>query len=91
MLYMTFVASCSAAVLMQAIDRRRSRAPIYASTGEQMEEFRQVLPALARSQIQVLLRELRKEHSIHSIGLTKGARWFPGPVPANCNFDEPSS
>ena len=53
--------------------------------------FRQVLPALARSQIQVLLRELRKEQAIHSVGLTKGARWFPGPVPANCNSDEPSS
>jgi ATP-dependent DNA helicase RecG len=56
-----------------------------------MEEFRQVLPALARSQIQVLLRELRKEQTIHSVGLTKGARWFPGPASANCNSDEPSS
>ncbi len=62
-----------------------------ASTGAQMEEFRQVLPALARSQIQVLLRELRKEQAVHSVGVTKGARWFPGPVPANCNPEEPSS
>src|SRR6185295_19524066 len=56
-----------------------------ASTGAQMEEFRQVLPALGRSQIQVLLRELRKEQSVHSVGATKGARWFPGAAPANCN------
>ena len=21
----------------------------------------------------------------------EGARWFPGPAPANCNFEEPSS
>jgi ATP-dependent DNA helicase RecG len=61
-----------------------------ASTGAQMEEFRQVLPSLGRSQIQVLLRELRKELAVHSVGVTKGARWFPGPVPENCNLEEPS-
>jgi len=43
-----------------------------------MDEFRQVLPALSRSQIQVLLRELRKEAAIRSVGLTKAARWYPG-------------
>ena len=48
-----------------------------AKSGAQMEEFRQVLPALSRSQIQVLLRELRREGSIHSVGLTKAARWYP--------------
>lgn len=48
------------------------------ATGAQMEEFRQVLPALSRSQIQVLLRELRAEGSIHSVGVTKAARWYPG-------------
>jgi ATP-dependent DNA helicase RecG len=48
------------------------------ASGAQMEEFRQVLPALSRSQIQVLLRELRREGSIHSVGLTKAARWYPG-------------
>lgn len=62
-----------------------------ASTGAQMEEFRQVLPALGRSQIQVLLRDLRKEQAVHSVGVTKGARWFPGPAPANCNPEEPSA
>ncbi len=49
-----------------------------AASGAQMEEFRQVLPALARSQIQVLLRELRKEGAIHRGGLTKAARWYAG-------------
>ncbi len=49
-----------------------------AASGAQMEEFRQVLPALSRSQIQVLLRELRKEGAIHSVGFTKAARWYPG-------------
>ena len=48
------------------------------SAGAQMEELRQVLPALARSQIQVLLRELRREDAIHMVGMTRGARWYPG-------------
>ncbi|MHB9004612.1 MAG: ATP-binding protein [Coriobacteriia bacterium] len=49
-----------------------------AGTGARMDEFRQVLPALGRSQIQVLLRELRKEQLVHSVGVTRAARWFPG-------------
>ena len=49
-----------------------------AVSGAQMEAFRKVLPALSRSQIQVLLRELRKEGAIHGVGLTKAARWYPG-------------
>ena len=53
------------------------------STGAQMGELRQVLPALARSQIQVLLRELRKEQAIHITGVTNGARWYPGIAPKN--------
>jgi ATP-dependent DNA helicase RecG len=61
-----------------------------ARSGAQMAEFRQVLPSLSRSQIQVLLRELRREGLIHSVGLTKAARWYPGAGPANCNQKEPS-
>jgi ATP-dependent DNA helicase RecG len=60
-----------------------------AATGARMDEFRQVLPALGRSQIQVLLRELRKEQLVHSVGATKAARWFPGAGAANCNLEEP--
>jgi ATP-dependent DNA helicase RecG len=56
-----------------------------AERGARMEEFRQVLPALGRSQIQVLLRELRKEKAIHLIGHTRAARWFPGAGPSDCN------
>lgn len=56
-----------------------------AATGAKMEEFRQVLPALGRSQIQVLLRELRKEGMIRSVGTTRAARWFPVAEPADCN------
>lgn len=40
-----------------------------------------VLPGLNRSQIQVLMRELRKEQRIYCIGNTSAARWFEGPTP----------
>ena len=49
--------------------------------GTQLKELQQVLPGLNRSQIQVLLRELRKEQRIHCIGNTSAARWFEGPMP----------
>jgi len=61
------------------------------ATGAKMDEFRQVLPALGRSQIQVLLRELRAEGLIHKVGVTNAARWFPGAGPVNCNLGEPRS
>jgi len=53
-----------------------------AADGSQMEEFRQVLPALQRSQIQVLLRELRTVGAVHVIGATKAARWYPDAQPS---------
>ena len=59
-----------------------------AAPGSRMEELRQVLPALSRSQIQVLLREMVKAHKVHSIGATRGARWYPGPAPKDCNKSE---
>ncbi len=43
-----------------------------------MREFIQVLPALPRSQIQVLLRELAAEQAVHIVGIKNGAHWFPG-------------
>ena len=59
-----------------------------AAQGFKMKEFIQVLPALPRSQIQVLLRELAAEHAAHIIGIKNGARWFPGPGPTVCNPDD---
>ncbi len=48
-----------------------------AKLGSKMEEFYQVLPGLVRSQIQVLLRELKAEGRIRVVGKTSAARWFP--------------
>ena len=39
-------------------------------------EFQQVLPSHSRSQIQVLLRELKREGKIYLIGQTHAAKWF---------------
>jgi ATP-dependent DNA helicase RecG len=58
---------------------------IMESKGARMEEFRQVLPFLERSQIQVLLRELTEVGSIHHHGATKAALWYPGPSSEDCN------
>lgn len=44
--------------------------------GAPFKELQQVLPGHNRSQIQVLLRELRDEHRIYCEGKTKAARWF---------------
>jgi ATP-dependent DNA helicase RecG len=60
-----------------------------AASGAQLKEFRQVLPALSRSQIQVLLRELRGEGSIHKVGVTNAAHWYPG-ADRDCNPGEES-
>lgn len=57
----------------------------FAAQGSKMDEFRQVLPFLERSAIQVLLRELRVDKLIHSHGATNGARWYPGPETTDCN------
>lgn len=62
-----------------------------AAQGSKMKEFIQVLPALPRSQIQVLLRELAADQAAHIVGIKNGARWFPGPPAADCNPDDPVS
>jgi len=41
-----------------------------------LKEFQQVLPALSRHQIYILLRELRKERRVRLEGKTKGGYWM---------------
>jgi ATP-dependent DNA helicase RecG len=62
------------ALLKQHIDE-------HAVVGAKMDELQQVLPALPRGQIQVLLREMRDDGQVHKRGQTKGSRWYPGPDP----------
>ena len=46
--------------------------------GASMKEFEDVLPALSRRQIKVLIQELRNEGKIRSEGARRGAKWHPG-------------
>lgn len=57
--------------------------------GSRMEELRQVLPALSRSQIQVLLREMVEDKRVHVHGATRAARWHHGPGTPDCNHEAP--
>jgi ATP-dependent DNA helicase RecG len=45
--------------------------------GSQLGELMQVLPALTRFQVQTLLRELKGEGRIASVGTRRAGRWFP--------------
>ena len=44
--------------------------------GTPFKELQQVLPGHSRNQIQLLVRELRKEGRVYCVGKTKAARWF---------------
>jgi len=45
--------------------------------GTPLSELQQVLPALSRGQIQVLIRNLVREDKIYHIGERRAAKWFP--------------
>ena len=59
-----------------------------AKTGSPLKEFLQVLPALTRSQVQTLLRELRDQGAVHHTGTTRSALWFPGPTYSSIASDK---
>jgi ATP-dependent DNA helicase RecG len=67
----------------QGLDRETQKALLLkhirtnAKEGTKLAELRQILPSLSRGSIQVLVRELRNEGLITSIGNTSNARWFP--------------
>jgi len=46
--------------------------------GTPFKEIQQVLPSHTRSQLQILLRELRDEKRIKNEGKTKTTRWYLG-------------
>lgn len=59
-----------------------------ASVGSKMDEFYQVLPGLVRTQIQRLLREMKEQGRVRSKGMTRAARWYPGPAGEDCSKHE---
>lgn len=69
---------------LSGLDRNTNKSLIIQhlrSSGKQgapLRELHEVLPGHSNSQLQVLLRELRRDGQIHSIGKTRGAKWFIG-------------
>lgn len=49
------------------------------ATGAKLEELCQVLPALPVTQVQSLLKSLKRLGKAHPIGRRKAGLWFPGP------------
>jgi ATP-dependent DNA helicase RecG len=62
----------SKALLLQHIEQN-------ARDGSPLAELNQVLPGIKPTQVQNLLRDLKRDGKAHPEGKTKGARWFPGP------------
>ncbi len=56
-------------LLKHILDNRKEGSPL--------RELKQVLPSLSRHQVQSLLRGLKSEGRIFSIGTTRAARWYP--------------
>ncbi|HEX8409560.1 MAG TPA: ATP-binding protein [Thermoanaerobaculia bacterium] len=48
------------------------------TVGCSLSEVAQVLPQLTTEQVRTLLKELKQEQRVHSVGKTRSARWFPG-------------
>ena len=51
------------------------------ATGCKLEELCQVLPALPTTQVQSLLRTLKRQGKAHPVGQRKAGVWYPGPSP----------
>jgi ATP-dependent DNA helicase RecG len=68
------------ALLRQHIERN-------AREGSPLGELNQVLPGMKASQVQNLLRELKRDGVAHPVGRTKAARWYPGPPPVEATDD----
>ncbi len=48
------------------------------ATGSKLEELCQVLPALPSTQVQSLLKTLKRQGKAHPVGQRKAGLWFPG-------------
>ena len=49
--------------------------------GSTMSELLEQFPSLSRDQLKALLKELKTEIKAHTVGRTKGGRWYPGEAP----------
>ncbi len=46
--------------------------------GSPLRDLIEVLPALGERRVRQLLQELKRSRKIHTVGITRSARWFPG-------------
>ena len=49
------------------------------TAGSRLKELRDVLSTLSHDQVQKLIGEMKREGTIHVVGRTRGALWYPGP------------
>lgn len=84
--YYEFVGQMGAYTRKKGLDREQNLALLLKHIKEnqpvgcKLEELCQVLPALPTTQVQSLLRTLRRRGVAYSVGRTKQGRWFPGPA-----------
>jgi len=85
--YFEFVGERGAYTRKKGLDREQNLALLLnhiqnnAETGSKLEELCDVLPALPMTQVQSLVRTLKRRGLAHLAGSTSAARWFPGPGP----------
>ncbi len=66
-----------------APDREANRALLlkhledHQQNGSTLADLHQILSFLSRGQLQKLLKDLKAENKIRSVGRTKGGRWYP--------------
>jgi len=53
----------------------------FKTAGSRLEDLQQVLPSLPETTIRSLMNTLRRRNKAHCIGRSRGARWYPGPMP----------
>jgi ATP-dependent DNA helicase RecG len=69
----------------RGLDREANKALLikhleqFKAEGSQLRDIREALPHLSMGQVQTLLRELRREDKVHSVGRTNAGRWYLGP------------
>jgi ATP-dependent DNA helicase RecG len=80
----TFLGKGGTYIRQRGLDRETNKALLLKhiqdseSMGASMKEFEEVLPALSRRQIKVLIQELRNQGKIRPEGARRGTRWHPG-------------
>jgi len=83
--YYKFVGKRGVYTRKRGLDRETNKALLLKhiqdnkAMGSQLHELKEVLPTLTHNQVQTLLREMKREGHIHSLGRTRAGRWYPGP------------